>query len=51
MIKDPFLHGVMNIHLNPTKLAFISPNGLKAFIEKFNIAGVITVEDDLDKTD
>lgn len=39
--------GVKNIHLGPTLPAFLSPNVGKVLVEKFGIAGVGTVEDDL----
>ena len=39
--------GVKNIHLGPTLPGFLSPNVAKVLIEKFNIAGIGTVEDDL----
>jgi len=39
--------GVKNIHLGPTLPAFLSPNVAKVLIDKFGIAGITTVEDDL----
>ena len=39
--------GVKNIHLGPTLPAFLSPNVAKVVVEKFGIAGIGTVEDDL----
>lgn len=39
--------GVKNIHLGPTLPAFLSPNVAKVLVEKFGIAGIGTVEDDL----
>lgn len=39
--------GVKNIHLGPTLPAFLSPNVAKVLIEKFGIAGIGTVEDDI----
>lgn len=40
--------GVKNIHLGPTLPAFLSPGVAALLIEKFGIAGIGTVEDDLD---
>lgn len=40
--------GVKNIHLGPTLPAFLSPNVAKVLIENFGIAGIGTVEDDID---
>ncbi len=40
--------GVKNIHLGPTLPAFLSPNVAKVLIENFGIAGIGTVEDDLE---
>ncbi len=37
--------GVKNIHLGPTLPAFLSPNVLKVLIEKFNIDGMLKVDD------
>lgn len=39
--------GVKNIHLGPTLPGFLSPNVAKVLIEKFGIAGVGTVEEDI----
>lgn len=39
--------GVKNIHLGPTLPAFLSPNVAKLLIEKFGIAGIGTVDDDI----
>ncbi len=39
--------GIQNIKLGPTLPAFISPNVLNVLVDKFNIAPVTTVEDDL----
>ncbi|HAX72758.1 MAG TPA: hydroxylamine reductase [Firmicutes bacterium] len=39
--------GVKNIHLGPTLPAFISPNVLKVLVENFSVAGITTVENDL----
>ena len=39
--------GVKNIHLGPTLPAFLSPAVAKVLVEKFGIAGIGTVEDDL----
>jgi hydroxylamine reductase len=39
--------GVKNIHLGPTLPGFLSPNVVKVLIEKFGIAGIGTVEDDI----
>jgi hydroxylamine reductase len=38
---------VKNIHLGPTLPGFLSPNVVKVLVEKFGIAGVGTVEDDI----
>lgn len=40
--------GVKNIHLGPTLPGFLSPNVAKVLVETFGIAGIGTVEDDLD---
>lgn len=40
--------GVKNIHLGPTLPGFLSPNVAKVLVEKFGIAGVGTVEEDID---
>jgi len=39
--------GVKNIHLGPTLPAFLSPNVAKVLIDTFGIAGIGTVEDDI----
>jgi hydroxylamine reductase len=39
--------GVKNIHLGPTLPGFLSPNVAKVLIERFGIAGIGTVEDDI----
>lgn len=39
--------GVKNIHLGPTLPAFLSPNVANVLVDKFGIAGIGTVEDDL----
>ena len=39
--------GVKKIHLGPTLPAFLSPNVAKVLVEKFGIAGISTVEEDL----
>ena len=39
--------GVKNIHLGPTLPGFLSQNVAKVLIEKFGIAGIGTVEDDV----
>ncbi|MGL5257694.1 MAG: hydroxylamine reductase [Proteocatella sp.] len=40
--------GVKNIHLGPTLPGFLSPNVAKVLVETFGIAGVGTVEDDIE---
>lgn len=40
--------GVKNIHLGPSLPAFLSPNVAKVLVEKFGIAGIGKVEDDID---
>ena len=40
--------GVKNIHLGPTLPAFLSPNVAKVLVENFGIAGISTVEEDLE---
>ena len=40
--------GVKNIHLGPTLPAFLSPNVAKVLVENFDIAGIQTVEEDLE---
>ncbi len=41
--------GVKNIHLGPTLPAFLSPNVVNVLVENFGIAGISTVEDDIEK--
>ncbi len=40
--------GVKNIHLGPTLPAFLSPYVAKVLVENFGIAGIGTVEDDME---
>lgn len=40
--------GVKNIHLGPTLPGFLSPNVAKVLVETFGIAGIGTVEDDIE---
>ncbi|BES64444.1 hydroxylamine reductase [Gottschalkiaceae bacterium SANA] len=40
--------GVKDIHLGPTLPAFLSPNIVNVLVENFGIAGISTVEDDLE---
>ncbi|HBC97464.1 MAG TPA: hydroxylamine reductase [Clostridium sp.] len=40
--------GIKNIHLGPTLPAFLSPNVAKVLVENFGIAGIGSVEDDID---
>lgn len=40
--------GVKNIHLGPTLPGFLSPNVAKVLVENFGIAGIGTVEDDIE---
>ena len=40
--------GVQNIHLGPTLPGFLSPNVTKVLVEKFGIAGIGTVNADID---
>ena len=40
--------GVKNIHLGPTLPAFLSPNVAKVLVDNFGIAGITTVDDDLE---
>lgn len=40
--------GVKNIHLGPTLPAFLSPNVANVLVENFGIAGIGTVDDDLE---
>lgn len=39
--------GIRNIHLGPTLPAFLSPNVAKVLVERFQLAGIGTVEEDL----
>ena len=39
--------GVKNVHLGPTLPGFLSPNVAKVLVEKFGIAGIGQVEDDI----
>ena len=39
--------GAKRIHLGPTLPAFLSPNVTKVLVDKFDIAGIGTVEDDI----
>ena len=39
--------GIKNIHLGPTLPAFLSLNVTKVLVENFGIAGITTVEEDL----
>ena len=39
--------GVKNIHLGPTLPAFLSPNVANVLVENFGIAGIGTVEEDI----
>jgi len=39
--------GIKNIHLGPTLPGFLSPNVAKVLVEKFGIASIGTVEDDI----
>lgn len=39
--------GVKNIHLGPTLPAFLSPNVAKVLVEKFGIAGISSVDEDI----
>ncbi len=40
--------GVKNIHLGPTLPAFLSPNVAKVLVENFGIAGIGSVEEDIE---
>ena len=40
--------GVKNIHLGPTLPGFLSPNVAKVLVEKFGIAGIDTVDSDIE---
>lgn len=39
--------GVKNIHLGPTLPGFLTPNVVNVLVEKFGIAGITTVEEDM----
>ena len=41
--------GVKNIHLGPTLPAFLSPNVANILVEKFGIAPIKTVEEDIEE--
>ncbi|WP_291259385.1 hydroxylamine reductase [Fusobacterium sp.] len=41
--------GVKNIHLGPTLPAFLSPNVAKILVDNFGIAGIGSVDEDLEK--
>lgn len=41
--------GVKNIHLGPTLPAFLSPNVAKVLVDNFGIAGIDSVENDIQK--
>jgi hydroxylamine reductase len=41
--------GIKNIYLGPTLPAFVSPNILKAIVDKWNVTPITTPEDDLKK--
>lgn len=41
--------GVKNIHLGPTLPAFLSPNVAKVLVENFGIAGIGSVDEDIQK--
>ena len=40
--------GIKNIHLGPTLTAFLSPNVVNVLVEKFGIAGIDSVESDVE---
>jgi len=40
--------GIKNIHLGPTLPGFLSPNAANVLVEKFGIAGIGTVDNDID---
>ncbi|MNV85727.1 Hydroxylamine reductase [compost metagenome] len=40
--------GVKNIHLGPTLPAFLSPNVANVLVNTFGIAGIGSVQEDLD---
>ncbi len=41
--------GVKNIHLGPTLPAFLSPNVVNVLVDNFGIAGISTVEEDINE--
>ena len=41
--------GIKDIHLGPTLPAFLSPNVANVLVEQFGIAGITTVEEDMEK--
>ena len=47
VLLDLLYLGVKNIHLGPTLPGFLSPNVAKVLVEKFGIAGVGSVDDDI----
>ena len=40
--------GIKNIHLGPTLPAFLSPEVVDVLVDKFDIAGITTVENDME---
>jgi hydroxylamine reductase len=40
--------GIQNIHAGPTLPAFLSPNVTRVLVDKFNLSGIQTVEEDLE---
>lgn len=40
--------GIKNIHLGPTLPAFLSPEAVDVLVDKFDIAGITTVQNDMD---
>ena len=40
--------GIKNIHLGPTLPAFLSPEVVDVLVDKFDIAGITTVQNDMD---
>lgn len=40
--------GVKNIHLGPTLPSFLSPNVVKVLVEKFGIAGIGEIDEDIE---
>ena len=41
--------GIRNIHLGPTLPAFVSPELLQFLVKKFHVAGITTVDEDIEK--